>query len=81
MLRCRDIEHHASEYLDNELSGVLRLRFRMHLLICRNCRRYLRQLQLTVTSLQHFKPATATDRAELTEKMRRQVAESDQPLQ
>ncbi len=46
MLKCRDIAHMASAQLDRRLSLNERLNFRMHLLMCRLCRRYVRQLVL-----------------------------------
>lgn len=79
MLRCRDVEQQASEYLDQELTPLLQLRFRMHLLICRNCRRYIQQLRLTVSSLKQLKPAPLSDTDALVEKMRRQVSEESPP--
>lgn len=75
MLRCRDVEQQASEYLDQELAPLLQLRFRMHLLICRNCRRYTQQLRLTVMSLKQLKPTSLSDMDDLVEKMRQQVSE------
>lgn len=75
MLRCRDVEQQASEYLDQELPPLLQLRFRMHLLICRNCWRYVQQLRLTVSSLKQLKLAPLSDTASLVEKMRLQVSE------
>lgn len=75
MLRCRDVEQQASEYLDQEQTPLLQLRFRMHLLICRNCRRYTQQLRLTVMSLKQLKPTSLSDMDDLVEKMRQQVSE------
>lgn len=78
MLRCRDIEQHASEYLDQALPPLLRLRIRMHLLICRNCRRYTKQLQLTVKTLSKLVPARASGADQLIKKMQRQASEKYQ---
>ena len=75
MLRCRDVEQQASEYLDQELPPLLQLRFCMHLLICRNCRCYTQQLRLTVMSMKHLKPPSLSDMDDLVEKMRQQVSE------
>lgn len=44
MLRCRDIVQHADRYMAGEMGFWPRLGFRVHLLFCRFCRRYLHQL-------------------------------------
>ena len=46
MLKCRDIARMASDQLDRPLPFRQRVSFRMHLLMCRLCRRYVRQLVL-----------------------------------
>ncbi len=48
MLRCRDIVKHADAYLSGEMPFWTRLGFRVHLLFCRYCRRYVRELRLTL---------------------------------
>lgn len=52
MLKCREIEQMASDYLDKDLSFQQRMAFRMHLFLCHNCRQYLRQLKTTISSVQ-----------------------------
>lgn len=47
MLKCRDILEQADAYLVGNLNSWQRLQFRLHLALCSNCRRYLRQLKLT----------------------------------
>lgn len=47
MLRCRSILEQADAYLTDDLTAWQRVQFRLHLAVCRNCRRYLRQLKLT----------------------------------
>lgn len=49
MLKCKDVAHLASEYLDKNTDGILTLRIRMHLLLCANCRRFVRHLRITNT--------------------------------
>lgn len=48
MFCCKDTTEYASDYLEDGLEGPLGWRFRLHLLICRNCRRYLSQLRRTI---------------------------------
>ena len=48
MLTCKDISTLSDEYLDGELPFKKKLSVKLHLAICKNCRRYLNYLQLTV---------------------------------
>lgn len=47
MLKCRDVLEQADAYLANEMTSWQRVGFRMHLGLCRHCRRYLKNLRLT----------------------------------
>ena len=51
MLNCREITEHASDFLDGTLPWPVRLQVRLHLMMCRFCREYVRQLSLVVRSL------------------------------
>lgn len=51
MLTCKELTELVTEYLEGRLSCSERLRFQLHLGICRNCRAYLRQMKLTVRAL------------------------------
>lgn len=46
MLNCRDLAHkHASDYIDHQLNWRVRTAVRLHLLLCNQCRRFIRQLR------------------------------------
>lgn len=47
MLRCRDIVRHGEAFVSGEMRGWRRAGFWLHLLFCRYCRRYIRQLRTT----------------------------------
>lgn len=52
MLKCQHVEQRADALVDGTpLSRRERLALTLHLLICRHCRRYLRQLRALVRSL------------------------------
>ena len=51
MLSCKDVTEEANSYIDDELPFMKRISVRMHLFICKNCRRYMDQLHLTVQTL------------------------------
>jgi len=47
MWSCRQVTARATDYLEHDLSWRERLQFRLHLLMCKACDRYLAQLRLT----------------------------------
>jgi anti-sigma factor RsiW len=52
VLTCRELnEQHASDHVDGCLSARMRLGVRLHLAMCSNCRRFIRQLRLVKTVL------------------------------
>lgn len=51
MLSCQQITELITDYLEGRLSFGRRLRFQMHLGMCRHCRAYLRQMRLTIRTL------------------------------
>lgn len=62
MLSCREVTEKASAYLDQDLSWSARAGFRLHLMMCNNCRRYVDQLAKTV-NLVRAAQMEAPDRA------------------
>jgi hypothetical protein len=49
-LKCRDIAHLASDYLDHQMSFRARLILALHLLVCGHCRAFIHQLRLALRS-------------------------------
>jgi hypothetical protein len=45
MLKCKQVIDLASNSLDTSLPWTTRWQFRLHLLMCHTCQRYLKQLQ------------------------------------
>ena len=54
MLNCREVSEHASDFLDATLPFGVRLQMRLHLLMCRICREYVRQMALVVSALRRL---------------------------
>ena len=48
MLTCRDVADFLMSYIDGELPFGQRLSFRLHLVLCPPCRRYMTQYRRTV---------------------------------
>lgn len=47
MLKCNDVASRASALLDAELGTRSALRLWLHLAICKGCRRFIRQMNVT----------------------------------
>jgi hypothetical protein len=48
MLKCKDIAHQSSEYIDDNMSFRQKLAMKVHLFMCRNCRRFVDHLSTSV---------------------------------
>jgi predicted anti-sigma-YlaC factor YlaD len=70
MLNCRDVTERASDFLDARLPFRVSLQMRMHLLMCRFCREYLRQMALVVRALRRL-PAQEAPSDELKRELLR----------
>ena len=51
MLTCKEITELVTDYAEGDLSFLDRVRFVMHIGMCRNCRRYVRQMKATTRAL------------------------------
>ncbi|HEX9205576.1 MAG TPA: hypothetical protein VF853_06580 [Candidatus Deferrimicrobiaceae bacterium] len=54
MLSCKDVTHLVSESMDRTLPLGKRVGVRLHLLVCRFCERYRRQLLLLRETARHL---------------------------
>lgn len=72
MLSCKELTELVTDYLEERLSFMQRTRFQLHLGMCRHCRRYLRQMRLTVRTLGTLpeEPIAADVREELMKRFR-----------
>ena len=50
-LTCKEVTEAITDYLEGRLSFGEWVRFQMHLGLCFGCRRYLRQMKLTIRTL------------------------------
>lgn len=51
MLTCKQITELVTAYAEGQLPFMDRLRFRLHIGMCSNCKTYVRQLQATAKAL------------------------------
>lgn len=83
MLSCKEVHDDASAYLDGDLSASRKMLIRMHVMMCSRCRRFIRQLRLTVETLKAWhqqNQVTDAREIELADKLHRQFVgqETDQ---
>ncbi len=50
-LTCRDLTERVSEYLDDNISILTKVRIGLHLASCTHCRTYLQQIDLVSSAL------------------------------
>jgi predicted anti-sigma-YlaC factor YlaD len=51
MLSCKQITELVTDYLEGRMSLADRMRFQMHVGMCKHCRAYLRQMKVTIETL------------------------------
>lgn len=69
MLTCKEQVARSSDYLDGQLSFRERLMVRHHLMFCRNCRRFIRQMRLMQATLRKMPEAPVAGADELAERL------------
>jgi predicted anti-sigma-YlaC factor YlaD len=60
-MTCKDAVDFLADYLEGTLAWRQRLVFNLHLVLCRNCRRYLESYSRTVQLTKGLKHASSTD--------------------
>ena len=56
MLTCREITELVTAYAEGQLRLMDRIRFLLHIGMCRNCRTYVRQVKATTRALGELPP-------------------------
>lgn len=54
LLTCQQVATLASDYLDQQADGKITFKIRVHLIMCANCRRFVKHLRTTKTVVPHF---------------------------
>ncbi|MDH5545557.1 MAG: zf-HC2 domain-containing protein [Gammaproteobacteria bacterium] len=75
MLSCKDITQMASDYRDHHMGVWQRMQFRVHLMMCTHCRRFMYQLETTIGSISRITPVE-TDEKTVEDQVARLLAES-----
>ena len=51
MFNCKEITEQSDGYMTGDLGFYRKLQIRLHLMMCRHCRRYVRQANLLIKAL------------------------------
>lgn len=74
MLTCKEITELVTDYLEGRMSLADRMRFQMHVGMCKHCRAYLRQMKATVAALGQM-PDDAAMPEDVSDELRKRFAE------
>jgi hypothetical protein len=55
IFKCKDIGYLASDYLAGDMTLPERLKLRLHISICTNCQRFMRQMTLLNKTLPQYR--------------------------
>ncbi|SNS13128.1 zf-HC2 domain-containing protein [Pseudomonas segetis] len=69
MLSCKELVANSSDYLDNRLSLSRGLEVRLHLTLCVNCRRFIRQMKISQAVYRKMQLEKAEDLDGLAQKL------------
>jgi predicted anti-sigma-YlaC factor YlaD len=69
MLTCKQLVENSSDYLDARLSLRERLSVRLHLAMCVNCRRFIRQMKFSQAVIRQLPDAPVPEIDALVEKL------------
>ena len=69
MLKCRDLAHIASDYIDGELGPMDTVSVKMHLMMCGHCRNFIGNLRSSIKLME------AHSSTELDEELLRRIDE------
>ena len=65
MLSCKEACESATEYLDGEPTFGQRMSMRLHLLLCKHCRRFYQQFKITTGAAARLDEAPSPTDAEI----------------
>lgn len=74
MLTCKEITTLVTDYLEGRMGLADRMRFQMHVGMCKHCRAYLKQMKATVAALGQM-PDDAEMPAEVSDELRKRFAD------
>ena len=74
MLTCKELTALVTDFLEGRMGLADRMRFQMHVGMCKHCRAYLKQMKATVAALGQM-PDDAEMPAEVSDELRKRFAD------
>ena len=74
MYKCKEIIELTSQNMDASLPWYTRLEMKGHLLMCKTCHRYARQLQFMNKALAAFDSHAPTENCQLSDNAKQRIA-------
>lgn len=68
---CRQVAQQASENIDEPVKGMKLIKMKLHLLICKYCRLYQKQIKLSCETVKAM-----DDKAEINQELQKKIKES-----
>lgn len=81
MMSCKEVTERASALIDGELGAWETIQMRVHLMMCKGCDRFIKQMRITQDLIQSAgmqKTADATDEDRITAILSRRHTETGQ---
>jgi predicted anti-sigma-YlaC factor YlaD len=76
MLSCKQVAQVASDYLEQDANAKFKWQVRLHLMMCSNCRRFVRHLKITQTvSTKIARNQPLSDPKPIWEKVQQRIGE------
>ncbi|MFP6850236.1 MAG: zf-HC2 domain-containing protein [Pseudomonas sp.] len=69
MLSCKQLVAYSSEFIDGQLRLRQRMSVRMHLAMCVNCRRFIKQMRLSQAVLRRLPRGQSAELDQLASKL------------
>lgn len=79
MLTCKELVARSSDFIDEQLNLGERLMVRQHLLFCRNCRRFIKQMQLARATVRALPQVPEPGSEALAERLARERQGANKP--
>ena len=82
MLKCKDIANQSSEFIEEKLSTREKVSYYLHLSMCGNCRRFIKQFRLMITQSKSLQSEPLADeKAEaIIQQVKHQCRKNDSQL-
>jgi hypothetical protein len=79
MLKCKQLQQQASEYIDKDCSIYMRIQIKMHLMLCGHCSSFIKKLKLTKSAIAAVAPEPANSKqvAQVMNKLEHEHSEKE----